>query len=390
MGADYGLQGLRVALVHDWLTGLRGGERVLDCLARVFPQADLFTLFKTARLTPAIEALSCTCSPIQRLPGLKGLYRHFLPLFPWAVSRLDLSGYDLVISTSHCVAKGALPRGGALHLSYVFTPMRYIWDLYPIYFGRRNLFIRATMRPLAWHLRQWDRRSCSRVHHLACISQHVAERIRRHWGREAEVIHPPLETDRFYIGPPGDYYLIVSALAPYKGLDLAVRAAHRTGFQLIIAGQGQEMARLKKLAGPTVRLLGRVSDQEAADLYANCRAFIFPGEEDFGITPLEAMASGKPVIALGWGGVWETVIPANPQGAGPPGAASRPAQPPTGIFFYQPSPQALIEALEDFEAAPDRFEPQAQRTWASRFDQSVFIDRFKDFVARAWAEHRRA
>jgi len=150
------------------------------------------------------------------------------------------------------------------------------------------------------------------------------------------------------------------------------------------------MARLKKLAGPTVRLLGRVSDQEAADLYANCRAFIFPGEEDFGITPLEAMASGKPVIALGRGGVWETVIPANPQGAGPPGAASRPAQPPTGIFFYQPSPQALIEALEDFEAAPDRFEPQAQRTWASRFDQSVFIDRFKDFVARAWAEHRRA
>ena len=326
MGPDR-LGGLKVALVHDWLTGMRGGERVLDCLAQALPKAHLFTLLKTSRLSPAIERLPLTCSPAQRLPGLKRLYRHYLPLYPWAVGRLDLSGYDLVISTSHCVAKGARPASGALHLSYVFTPMRYIWDLYPVYFGHRGPLTRAVMGGIAPLLRSWDVRTCDRVGVFSCISHHVARRIKRHWGVGAEVIHPPVELGRFRTGPPGDYYLMVSALAPYKGVELAVRAANQAGFRLKIAGDGQERERLAGLAGPTVEFLGRVGDEEVAELYSGCRAFIFPGEEDFGITPLEALASGKPVAALGRGGVWETVVPLNPE------------SPPEGALWAQGSPR---------------------------------------------------
>jgi len=380
------LKELRVALVHDWLTGLRGGERVLDCLAQAFPQAHLFTLLKTADLTPAIDRLPLTCSPAQRLPFLKRYYRHYLPLYPWAVSRLDLTGFDLVISTSHCVAKGAVPGPGALHLSYVFTPMRYIWDLYPVYFGRRSLAVRALMGLIAPRLRAWDKRTCGRIGALSCISGHVADRIRRCWGREAEVIHPPLELDRFRIGPPGEFYLILSALAPYKGIELAVKAANRARFRLVVAGEGQEAERLRSLAGETVTFLGRVDEARAAELYRQCRAFIFPGEEDFGITPLEAMASGKAVIALGRGGILETVTPLNPgpeQGRTP----SPPGDRPSGVFFHEPTPEALIRAVELFEANLESFDQEDLRAGAARFDRKVFLDRFLSFVARAWEAH---
>lgn len=376
------LEGLRIALVHDWLTGLRGGEKVLDCLAELFPQARLFTLLKTCALTPNIEALPCSVSPVQRLPFLRRLYRHYLPLFPLAVESFDLSDFDLVISLSHCVAKGARPAPGALHLGYVFTPMRYVWDLYPLYFGPgRNPLVRLGMKPVRRYLQRWDRRSCGRVDRLACISAHVAERIRRHWGRPAEIIHPPVETARFRIGPAGDYYLIVSALAPYKGIDLAIRAANQAGFKLVVAGDGQEMNRLRSLAGPSVSLLGWVDDEALVELYANCRAFIFPGEEDFGLTPLEAMASGKPVIALGRGGALESIAPLNPAGPAPPG-------PPGGVFFYQDRPEALLEALELFESRTREFDPQALRVWAKTFDRALFLERFLDFVKRALKERR--
>ena len=385
--AGENLQNLRVALVHDWLTGLRGGERVLDCLARAFPQAHLFTLLKTTDLTPAIDRLPLTCSPAQRLPFLKRYYRHYLPLYPWAVSRLDLSGYELVISTSHCVAKGVFPGPGALHLSYVFTPMRYVWDMYPVYFGRRSLVVRSLMGLIAPRLRAWDRRSCDRIGALSCISHHVADRIRRCWGREAEVIHPPLELDRFTVGPPGDFYLVLSALAPYKGIELAVEAANRARFRLVVAGEGQEAENLKALAGETVTFLGRVDDARAAELYRQCRAFIFPGEEDFGITPLEAMASGKAVIALDQGGIQETVIPLNP-GPGRRGASSPAQAAPTGVFFSEPGPEALIRAVETFEAHLERFDQAALRARAAGFDRKIFLDRFLGFAARAWEAHR--
>ena len=376
-----------MALVHDWLTGLRGGERVLDCLAQALPQAHLFTLLKTDRLTPAIEALPLTCSPAQRLPGLKKFYRHYLPLYPWAVGRLDLSGYDLVISTSHCVAKGVRTPPGALHLTYVFTPMRYIWEMFPVYFGNKGFLTRTAMAALAPALRSWDVRSCNRVDVFSCISHHVARRIERHWGVEARVVHPPVEMDRFRIGPPGDYYLVVSALAPYKGVELAVRAANKAGFKLKIAGDGQERQRLESLAGPTVELLGRVGDEEVARLYSGCRAFLFPGEEDFGITPLEALASGKPVLALGKGGIWETVVPLNPESP-PPGAAAEAGGPPNGVFFYREEPGELIRALELLEKSYALFDPERLRRSAAAFDRPLFQERFLSFAAQSWQDRQ--
>ncbi len=381
------LQGLKVALVHDWLTGLRGGERVLDCLAQAFPQAHLFTLLKTGRITPAVDSLDLTCSPAQRLPGLKRYYRHYLPLYPWAVGRLDLEGYDLVISTSHCVAKGAKAPPGALHLSYVFTPMRYIWDMFPVYFGNRGPLVRVVMGGLAPALRAWDVRTCERVDVFSCISHHVARRIKRHWGVEAAVIHPPVEMDRFRLGEAGDYYLVVSALAPYKGVELAVRAANRAGFRLKIAGDGQERRYLESLAGPGVEFLGRVEDEEVARLYAGCRAFIFPGEEDFGITPLEALASGKPVLALGRGGILETVTPLNPEPA-PADPPPVPGRAPGGVFFYEETPEDLIKALELLEKSYHLFDPAKLRRNAAAFDRPVFLDRFLAFAAQAWQDHR--
>lgn len=378
------LRSLKVALVHDWLTGMRGGEKVLECLAEIFPQAHLFTLLKTARLSPRLEALPVTCSPAQRLPLLKRYYRHYLPLYPWAISRLDLSGFDLVVSSSHCVAKAAKARPAALHLAYIHTPMRYVWDLYPVYFGPpRHILIRALMRPTAAWLRRWDKKTSRRPDRLVCNSSHVAERIKRHWGRSAEVIPPPVETSRFHWAKPQDYYLIVSALAPYKGIELAIEAAKRRRFRLVIAGDGPERQRLEGLAGPTVEFLGRVADDEVVQLFANCRAFLFPGEEDFGITPVEAMAAGKPVIALGRGGVWDSVVPFNP----PAGQTAKINQSPTGVFFYQPSAEALLEAIDLFEADPGRFQPEVLQARARRFDRSVFLARFIRLAAQAWAEH---
>jgi len=381
-------EGLRVALVHDWLTGMRGGEKVLECLAELFPQARLFTLLKTERMSPTIEALETTCSPAQRLPRLNRLYRHYLPLYPWAIGRLDLRGFDLVISSSHCVAKAAKADREALHISYIHTPMRYVWDLYPLYFGPgRHPLIRAVMPPIAAWLRSWDRQTCRRADHLVCNSRHVAERINRHWDREATVIHAPVDCSRFHSGPAGDYYLVVSALAPYKGVGLAVRAANSRGFKLVVAGDGQDRERLEKMAGPTVEFLGRVDDRYLPELYANCRAFIFPGEEDFGITPLEAMASGKPVIALGRGGALDSVVPVNPPPGGPLPSDSQPGSPPTGVFFYEETPEALIGAVESFEAEPGLFDPEKSRIRAERFDRAVFKQRFSHFAAEAWEKH---
>ena len=380
------LEQARVALVHDWLTGLRGGEKVLDCLAELFPKADLFTLFKTADITPAIDRLPTFTSPLQRLPGIGKYYRYCLPLYPWAANRLNLSGYDLVISSSHCVAKGA-GGGDSVHISYIHTPMRYVWDMYKAYFGPgTNPLVRAVMRPTAGFLRRWDVKTCSLVDQLASNSRHVADRIRRHWNRTAEVIPPPVEAAKFRIAPRGDYYLILSALAPYKQVDLAIEAANRAGFKLIVAGSGPDYDRLADLAGPTVELAGRVDDDRAIELYANCRAFIFPGEEDFGITPLEAMASGKPVVALGRGGVWDSVRPINPPPADRPSPGVYPPLegPVGGVFFYQSTPEALIEAVNRCERNLNLFEPESLRRWSGSYDRSIFKDRFMELVQRTW------
>lgn len=372
---------MRVALVHDWLTGMRGGERCLEVFSELFPDADLFTLLHVpGSVSPVIESRRVTTSFIQRLPRAAERYRFFLPLFPLAVERFDLSGYDLILSSSHCVAKGARVPKRALHLCYCFTPMRYVWDLYDDYFGARATWpVRLLMAPVAAALRRWDEATAARVHHFAAISRFAADRIARCYGRAAEVIYPPVDVQRFRLSEePGEFYLVVSALTPYKRVDLAVEAAKRLGFRLVVVGSGPEERRLKALAGPAVEFLGWRSDQEVAELYGRCRALLFPGIEDFGIVPLEAMASGKPVIAFGWGGVLETVVPWEPGND----AA-------TGFLFSEQTVERLMDAVRRFEANAHRLNPKALRAHAEAFDRPLFKERIAAWVARRWEEFSR-
>ncbi|MEW5911766.1 MAG: glycosyltransferase [Thermodesulfobacteriota bacterium] len=369
------LQGLKVVLVHDWLTGMRGGEKVLEALCRLFPQAPLYTLLHLpGSVSRLIEDRPIHTSFVQRLPLARSRYRHYLPLFPRAVESLKLPSCDLVISTSHCVAKGALPRYPALHVSYLHTPMRYVWDLYDDYFGPgRGGLARYVMPLVRPRLQRWDRSSCARVDHFLANSKHVARRISRHYGRLAQVIPPPVETTRFApAADVEDYYLVVSAMAPYKRLDLAVQACSMSGRRLLVVGSGPEEARLRALAGPSVKFLGWQSDEALAGLYARARAFLFPGEEDFGITPVESMASGRPVVALARGGALETVVGLDdPQG-----------RPPTGLFFHKQEVGSLLASLDELERRLGEFEPQALAEHAAQFDTRHFLEAVAGFLAR--------
>jgi len=368
---------MRVAIVHDWLTGMRGGEKVLEVLCDLWPDADLYTLLHVpGSVSPAIERRRIHTSFLQNLPGAAVRYRHYLPFFPLASRALRPRDCDLVFSTSHCVAKAAVAPPGAVHLSYVHTPMRYVWDMYDDYFGpgRAGLPVRAAMRLLRPWLRWWDARTAPRVDHFIANSEHVRERIQRHYGRDATVIHPPVDAERFAIAKEtGDYYLVVSAFAPYKRIDVAIAAFARLGRPLKIVGSGQDEARLKRMAPSNVEFLGWRDSAELRDLYAGCRAFVFPGEEDFGITPLEAQASGRPVIAYGKGGALETVRGARPSGG-------RPDKTCTGVFFDTQSEDALCEAVEYFEREAPVSAPEQVRAHALTFDRSVCRDRIAAFV----------
>ena len=385
-------------MVHDWLTGMRGGERCLEVFCELFPQATIFTLLHVAgSVSGRIEGMPIESSGLGRVPGVARWYRFLLPSFPWFIERHDLRGHDLVLSSSHCVAKGVRVPEGALHIAYIYTPMRYVWDLYPEYFGpgRAAPVPRAVMTLLRRHLQRWDVRTAARVDHFVAISQHVGDRVRRHYGREATVIYPPVDTERFRVGDgSGEFYLVVSAFAPYKRIDLAVQACNVLGRPLKIVGGGQDERRLRALAGPTVEFLGWRSDEAVADLYRRCRAFLFPGVEDFGITPLEAMASGRPVIAYGRGGALETVVPLNPPSSPPMDPSARldgaagGSQGPTGVFFHDQTVEGLIGAIELFEATRHQFEPKVLRDRALAFDRRVFKERIAAFVTERWAEHR--
>ena len=364
---------MKVALVHDWLTGMRGGERVLEVLCGLYPGADLYTLLHAGvRLSGPIEGMRIRTSFIQRFPGVSRYYRYCLPFFPAAVERFYLRGYDLIISSSHCVAKGILPMPGALHISYCHTPMRYVWDVHFEYFkdpgkGLKNLLVST----LANYLRIWDVTSSQRVDEFVANSRFVQRRIKKYYRRESTVIHPPVNCD--YFQPPGvpkdgDYFLMVTALVPYKRVDIAVDAFNRLGKRLLIVGDGQGTRDLKKRAGKTIEFLGWRGDEKIRECYQGCRALIFPGKEDFGITPVEAQACGKPVIAYGDGGVLETVRP-----------FPRERQP-TGVFFDQPTAQSLIEAVGLFERNRDRFDPQEIRTHALQFHREKFREKIQSFV----------
>ena len=372
-----GGQSMRVALVHDWLTGMRGGERVLEALLELFPDAEIFTLIHhPGSVSSLIESRTVHTSFVDALPFAHGPYRYLLPLFPRAVESFDLAGFDLVLSSSHCVAKGARPPPDVPHLCYCHTPMRYVWDQYQAYFGpgRASPPVRAAMAAIAPRLRRWDQASADRVDHFIANSACVGERIHRHYGRNATVVHPPVDVERFAPGPSReDFYLVLGALVPYKRVDLAVEAFGRLGRRLVIAGEGSEQGRLAKVAGPQTSFLGKVTDAEVADLLSRCRAFLLPGEEDFGITAVEAQAAGAPVIAYGKGGALETVVgieangPANLR-SGQDAAHNGPR--PTGVFFREPSPQGLVDAVERFESHD--FSLEALLASAARFGRERF------------------
>jgi glycosyltransferase involved in cell wall biosynthesis len=346
---------------------MRGGERALDELCGLFPDADLYTLVHVPGSTsPRIEERRIFTSPLSRIPGAARHYRKLLPLFPWAIQHFRLEHYDLVLSSSHAVAKGIRAPLGAVHLCYCFTPMRYVWDQVDAYLGQG--LRRAVARPLVSYLRSFDVRTStpSRVQRFAAISQCVADRIARHYRREASVVYPPVEVDRLRPdgSPPDDFYLLVGGFVPYKREDLALDAFRKLGRRLVVAGDGPTRAALAAQAPSNVSFLGRVTDAELARLYARCRALIYPQEEDFGIVAVEAQACGRPVIALGRGGALETVVPLCSE---PPATA-----PATGLHFAPQTAEALVAAVRRFEAESHAFDSQAIRSHAERFSPARF------------------
>ena len=381
---------MKVVLVHDWLTGMRGGEKVLERLALLYPDAPIFTLvWNRGSVSRAIESHPITTSFLQRLPDAGRRYRWFLPLFPRAIESLHLPACDVVISTSHAAAKSVIAPPGAFHLSYLHTPMRYIWELEREYFppGRFPWPLSAYVRATCARLRRWDVATASRPDAMLANSRHVAARIRRHYGREAEVVHPPVDVARFapHAGPR-TYDLLAGAMAPYKNGELAIAACVRLGRRLIVVGSGQEERKLRALAGPGVEFRGWVSDDDLARLYAGARALIFPGEEDFGIIPVEAMASGCPVVALARGGALETVGRDAPPESLARAAAGGVARAPGGVLFGAPTVDALVAALGEADAAP--FDPAELARHARPFAAERFDAEFGDALARHHAEWR--
>ncbi len=364
---------MRVALVHDWLTGMRGGERVLEALISLFPASEIFTLFHLpGSVSAAIEARPIHTSFLQAAPGLARGYRRWLPLFPLAARALPIEGFDLVVSSSHCVA-AAVRTGGTPHLCYCHTPMRYAWEPIDPYLpsrGRRALRPAASLASAA--LRRWDAAAARGVDAFIANSANVRERIHRAYGRAAAVVHPGVELGRFAAPrAPEDFYLVLGALVPYKRVDLAIRACALLGRRLLVAGVGPHEKRLRAMAGPGTELLGRVSDLEAADLYARCRALLLPGVEDFGITPVEAHAAGAPVLALAAGGALETVAGPVLDAAGRVLRVHDPAgSGPTGVLFDQPAPAALAAAI--LAAERMRFPEATLRASAARFSPARF------------------
>jgi glycosyltransferase involved in cell wall biosynthesis len=373
---------MKTAFVHDWLTGMRGGEKVLEAHCELYPTADLYTLLHTpGAVSEIIEDRRITTSMLQRMPRAERWYRYYLPLMPSMVESFDLREYDLVLSTSHCVAKGAIARPDALHVSYVFTPMRYIWDLAPEYFPMKRWYERALLPPMLTRLRTWDVASSARVDHFVADSAFIAKRIEKYYRRESTVIHPPVET-AFFQGEhwPGEHYLMVSALVPSKRVDVAVDAFNELGRPLEVVGVGPLMDRLKKRARPNVRFRGRVDDEELRRLYLGCRALVHTAVEDCGIVPLEAAAAGRPTIALGVAGSLETVVPLE----------RRASEAPTGLFFEAQEPAALVDAVRRFEAGGEAYEPAALRAHARRFDRAEFLAKMRALIDALLAERERA
>lgn len=357
---------MKVAIVHDYLNQMGGAERVVSVLHEIFPEAPIYTtIVDQDVLLPALAKADIRPSWMQKLPGLRKHFKKYLPLYPYAIESLDLRAYDLIISSSSAFAKGAIKKPGALHICYCYTPMRFVWDFQNYIKNEEiNFLYKSFLKPIIFHLKNWDLETRNRPDYYVAISNVVKSRIKKIYGKEAEVIYPPVEVEKFYIkAAPENFYLIVSRLNSYKKIDLAIEAFNSIGLPLKIIGTGPYLNTLIKMAKNNIEFLGRLTDREVADYYASCKALIFPGEEDFGLVPLEANASGRPVIAFKGGGALDTVR----EGV-------------NGIFFERHNVEDLIDAVRLMEKRIHDFSPLKIRQHALNFDKKVFIERFKKFL----------
>lgn len=373
---------MKVALVHDYLNQMGGAEKVVMALHELFPDAPIYTsIFDPARVDPAFSQMDIRTSFMQKLPLVTKHHQPFLPLYPFAMENLDLRGYDLVLSSSSAFGKGVITRPETMHICYCHTPMRWCWNYYE-YVEREQIgkMARQILPFFMTGLRIWDTTSSMRVDHFIANSPTVAARIQKYYRREAIVIPPPVEASRFSIRDastedwheapaikPGEYFLVVSRFLPYKRIDLAIKACNMLQLPLVIIGSGRYEKELQRVAGPTIHFRGRLSDEEVLQYYANCRAFLLPGEEDFGITPLEAQASGRPVIAYGAGGALASIIDGI-----------------TGTFFYEQTVESIVEVLASFDER--NYDPQTIRNHALEFDKPRFHRRILQFIEAKMSE----
>jgi glycosyltransferase involved in cell wall biosynthesis len=365
---------MKVAIIHYWLVGMRGGEKVVEALCEMYPQADVFThVYAPEMISDKINRHRIIPTFINSLPRAAKMYKTYLPLMPLALEQLDLRGYDLVISSESGPSKGIIPPSDALHVCYCHTPMRYIWNMYHEYRSGAGRVTRLLMPPLSHYLRMWDVTSAARVDSFVANSATVARRIHRYYGADSVVIHPPVDTAAFSIAAPselGDFYLMAGELVSYKRPDLAVRAFNEMKLKLVVIGGGELLDEIRRLAGATVSVMGSQPFEVLKQHYARCRALIFPGEEDFGMVPVEAMASGRPVVAFGRGGATETV-----------------AQGLSGVFFAEQTVEAISSAVKTLAAI--EIDPKMIAAHASRFGRDQFFQKMRTHIDGLLAEKSR-
>jgi glycosyltransferase involved in cell wall biosynthesis len=373
------LNGMRVAIVHHWLISRAGGERVFDAIASIFPAADIFTLFLDKQnLPPSLHKRKITTSFLDKISIAQKAHRHFLPFYPLAVEMLDLSGYDLVITSDSGPMKGVLTDPHSTHICYCHSPMRYVWDGYSAYFRSMPPLAQTIFSIASHYVRNWDYSAAQRVDHFIANSRYVARRIRKYYRRESTVIYPPINTSQSYLaGKHENYYLAVGRLVAYKRTDILINACSKLGRKLVIVGDGPERRKLQRHSPKNVEFFGELADSELGKAYAHCRALLFAADEDFGMVPLEAQSYGRPVIAFGKGGSLESVIgvyaPIGEQRADADG-------PITGVFFEEQTADSLAKAILSFESREEMFLPHRIQSHARRFDTSIFVGRMREYI----------
>lgn len=363
---------MKVAIVHDFLNQMGGAEHVLKIFREIYPEAPIYTtIYVPSAVCPSFMTADIRTSFMQKLPMIKKHARRYLPLYQYAIELFDLSEFDVVLSSSSSFAKGVITPPHTCHICYCYTPMRFVWNYHT--YIEQEPFSRLTKICLPYiihRLRRWDEITANRVDYYIAISEEVRRRIRKYYRRDAVIIHPPVDTSKFEVSTQDDgYFLILSRLLPYKRIDIAIQAFNELKLPLKIVGSGRDMGRLQKMAGPTIEFLGRLCDSDMHECLARCRALVFPGLEDFGLAPVEAMSCGKPVIAYAGGGALETVVEGE-----------------TGLFFYEQTPEAVKNAVEQFDA--DRFDPYKIRQHAEQFDVSVFKMQISTYVREKFHIYR--